>query len=90
MGRGRDLRNEVQVVGRRDDRHVTEVHRELRELGLHIDVGSVPAQQRLDRKGMPKIVHPWVAPVGIADPGLPKYPAQGPGDRRTDVRAEAR
>jgi hypothetical protein len=44
--------DELQVVLRRDDRYVPHVGRQQRQLDVDVGTGAVPAQQRLNRKGV--------------------------------------
>ena len=75
-----NLGNEVQVVSGGDDRDVTEIHRQLRKLGLHVDAGPIPAQECLHGKGMAQVMSAWIAPVGVAHLGIAKEPVQAVPD----------
>ena len=47
---------------------MSHVHRQLRQLRLHIRAGVIPAHQGLDGKTMTEIVDPWPAARRIVNP----------------------
>jgi len=47
--------DKVQVVLRRDNGHVPHIGGQEGQLGLHVNAGAIPAQQRVDGKTVPLI-----------------------------------
>lgn len=51
-GRSGDLGNEMQVVGRGDNRYVSHIESELGQVSLYVVVLSIPAGEALDSEAM--------------------------------------
>jgi hypothetical protein len=58
----------VQIVVGGNDRYVSHVGREERELGLDIDTGPVPSEQGINGEAVSKIMYPRQAAFGGEDP----------------------
>ena len=64
--------DEVQVMVSRYRRAVAQIGCQQWQLGVDVDTHSIPAQQRVYREGMTKIVNPWKFPFQCDDTALLK------------------
>ena len=64
--------NPMQIVGRRLDGNVSHIEGEFRQAALNIRVVLVPADESLDGKSVPEIMHTGMAPRSLRTPAALK------------------
>src|SRR5260370_15399550 len=74
-----------EVIFRRRDRDVAHRGRKRRKLRLHVGASAIPAQERMDRKGMAQIMDARNASVGGTNIRLAKERAHGHSEALTGV-----
>jgi len=79
----------MQIVGRRLDGNVSHIEGEFRQAALNIRVVLVPADESLDGKSVPEIMHTGMAPPLIANTGGIKKPIDRGSKSRVTVGANA-